>query len=326
MREFPSIDILIPTLNEEKNLVNCLEAIVRQQYPKEKIRITVIDGGSRDSTLKIAEKYGCNVLFNKEMLAEPGVAYGIHQSGCDLCCILAVDNIIVNDNDFFLNISLPFIEQEIVGAFPGVISSPSEPLINQYINFSAEPFSEFIYGKSCNSNFFHNVYPLKYVTNKYTIFNYISKDFPLLALAQGFTIDTKKFLKLALDGGDDIQVIANLIKSGGDIAFVKTAIIHHYQIMNLRMFIKKIQWRIMNNLKSNRTSGIKLKKHYTIKKYLWVLYSATIILPLIYSIYQIVKTSKSFYIYHFITNTLLLLLIPITFIQYSTGNLNKTYR
>lgn len=44
-KKFPSISILIPTLNAASVLEGCLKSIVKQNYPKEKIEIIIADGG-----------------------------------------------------------------------------------------------------------------------------------------------------------------------------------------------------------------------------------------------------------------------------------------
>jgi len=71
MNRHPSINVIIPTLNEEKDLENCLKSILRQNYPK-KLKITIVDGSSKDATVEIAKKYGCKVIYNEEILAAVG--------------------------------------------------------------------------------------------------------------------------------------------------------------------------------------------------------------------------------------------------------------
>ena len=56
MKEF-NATIIIPTLNEEKFIAPCIESIVNQSFPIEKMDIMVIDGGSIDKTKDIVEQY-----------------------------------------------------------------------------------------------------------------------------------------------------------------------------------------------------------------------------------------------------------------------------
>lgn len=52
-----SIAVIIPTLNEENFISACLDSIIQQTYPFEKMDIMVIDGGSTDKTQKIVGEY-----------------------------------------------------------------------------------------------------------------------------------------------------------------------------------------------------------------------------------------------------------------------------
>lgn len=62
MNQWPSISVIIPTYNSEKVLKSCLESIKGQDYPKERIEVIVVDGGSQDTTTKIAQSFGARVL------------------------------------------------------------------------------------------------------------------------------------------------------------------------------------------------------------------------------------------------------------------------
>lgn len=53
------ISIIIPTLNEEKNISNLLDSILKQGIGK-KVEIIVVDGDSDDSTQSIVKKYHKN--------------------------------------------------------------------------------------------------------------------------------------------------------------------------------------------------------------------------------------------------------------------------
>jgi len=51
------VSIIIPCRNEEKFISKCLDSILNQDYPKEKLEILVVDGRSSDKTRKIIKKY-----------------------------------------------------------------------------------------------------------------------------------------------------------------------------------------------------------------------------------------------------------------------------
>ena len=83
------ITFVIPTFNAQEYLVRCLSSIKSQTKPAE---ILIVDGGSTDETLNIAEAYGCKVLTNARKLAEFGVQIGILATNTDLVVVFAADN------------------------------------------------------------------------------------------------------------------------------------------------------------------------------------------------------------------------------------------
>lgn len=53
----PLVSIIIPCRNEADFISRCLDSLLNQNYPKNKIEILVIDGASTDGTRKIIESY-----------------------------------------------------------------------------------------------------------------------------------------------------------------------------------------------------------------------------------------------------------------------------
>jgi len=58
----PLITIIVPTHNEERVIKRRIENLLSQDYPMDKLEITVIDSGSTDYTLKIAKSFEKNNL------------------------------------------------------------------------------------------------------------------------------------------------------------------------------------------------------------------------------------------------------------------------
>lgn len=55
--DFPTCTILIPAHNEEVVIANTIEAMLNLHYPKDKLKIMVINDGSKDRTKEIIESY-----------------------------------------------------------------------------------------------------------------------------------------------------------------------------------------------------------------------------------------------------------------------------
>jgi len=50
------VSIIIPCRNEERYIEKCLETILSQDYPKEKLEVLVVDGASEDRTKEVIEE------------------------------------------------------------------------------------------------------------------------------------------------------------------------------------------------------------------------------------------------------------------------------
>ncbi len=60
MNEF--ISVIVPAYNEEKYIAGCLEALQKQDFPKDKFEILVVNNLSTDKTREIAESMGVAVF------------------------------------------------------------------------------------------------------------------------------------------------------------------------------------------------------------------------------------------------------------------------
>lgn len=52
----PFVTIVIPTLNEERYLERCLRSVLDDPYPRDRLELLVLDGGSTDATVAIGER------------------------------------------------------------------------------------------------------------------------------------------------------------------------------------------------------------------------------------------------------------------------------
>jgi cellulose synthase/poly-beta-1,6-N-acetylglucosamine synthase-like glycosyltransferase len=75
---FPSITVLIAARNEETNLPKVLEALLGQDYPKEKFQVLVIDDRSEDGTATVLRRYVENypeqIGFLRVEAVPPGIS------------------------------------------------------------------------------------------------------------------------------------------------------------------------------------------------------------------------------------------------------------
>ncbi|MBE0426211.1 MAG: glycosyltransferase family 2 protein [Nitrospirae bacterium] len=63
--ETPFVSIVIPCRNEEKFIGKCLDSIVENDYPENKLEVLVVDGNSNDGTKMLLKKYAEQYPFVK---------------------------------------------------------------------------------------------------------------------------------------------------------------------------------------------------------------------------------------------------------------------
>ena len=50
-----TVTFIVPAYNRQDTLKKCIESIENLDYPKNKIKIIIVDDGSKDNTLKVAK-------------------------------------------------------------------------------------------------------------------------------------------------------------------------------------------------------------------------------------------------------------------------------
>jgi glycosyltransferase involved in cell wall biosynthesis len=82
------VSVQICTLNEEANIGACLETVAAND-PQE---IVVIDGGSRDRTVEIAEGFGARILAPGRLGLGPSRRLGYQSTSCDYTAFVDADD------------------------------------------------------------------------------------------------------------------------------------------------------------------------------------------------------------------------------------------
>lgn len=108
--------IVIPTLNEENYISECIDSILKQTYDLELIEIVIVDGNSTDKTLEIVnsytQKHAHILLLNNAFKRTPiSLNIGIKNSTGDVAVILGAHTKI--DKDFVKLNNQYLIEQNV---------------------------------------------------------------------------------------------------------------------------------------------------------------------------------------------------------------------
>lgn len=306
----PKVSFVMPVFNEERRIARSLKSIRMQQYPQEKIEIVLADGGSNDKTLEISRGFNAKVYFNSLKLAEPGVALATQKAKGQICVVMAADNVLPH-NRWLKFMVQPFTDdQEVVAAFTKIIPSDDDTLFSRYIALlHADPFNEFVYGKAANPKFYSQIYPIIRKEKNYIVYDFPLDNFPLIAMAQGFSF-RKKMLQKRKDIYDDITPLLDFIQRKKEIAYVPGAGIYHYSFYGFTDFLYKYNKRIKNAMQYSFVKReLYLSLERRIRQYIWILYGLSIVFPVIVAINRMVKEKQKAYVYHPIACFCLSLLI-----------------
>ncbi len=116
-KEFtPSVSVVIPAFNEEKNIGKCLMSIYNQDYPREKIEVIVVDDGSKDRTKQIAQHFCAKVLNQNHKGKSEALNLGVKNAAHDIIFTIDADTIL--EKSCLKNLVKPFIDPS-VGATTG---------------------------------------------------------------------------------------------------------------------------------------------------------------------------------------------------------------
>jgi glycosyltransferase involved in cell wall biosynthesis len=91
-RSLPRLSFVIPTLNVEALLDNCLGSIARQTYPRSRYEIILADAHSKDRTREIAKKYGTVVLDDDGKNMEEGKRLAVRHATGEYIVFVDADN------------------------------------------------------------------------------------------------------------------------------------------------------------------------------------------------------------------------------------------
>ncbi|HEY5531569.1 MAG TPA: glycosyltransferase family 2 protein [Candidatus Anoxymicrobiaceae bacterium] len=230
---WPSVSVVIPTLNAAGVLEGCLKSIRAQRYGGS-LEIVVADGGSTDATLEIARRFDCVLVDNPRKTGEAGKAAGVAASSGDVIALVDSDNILPDD-DWLSRMTAPFSDSAIAGSEPIEYTyRRGDPMLTRYCALLGmnDPLVFFI----------GNYDRMSALSGKWTGLHIEVEDrgdyldirlkpgaVPTMG-ANGFLVRREMLSLLAV--GDylfDVDVVSGLVSKGHDhYAKVKTGIVHLY--------------------------------------------------------------------------------------------------
>ena len=136
----PRVSLVVPCYNEEKTIIRTLQSFLNLDYPQEKIEIIVVDDGSSDATLKIAQnfskKYSQIKVFHKENGGKyTALNLGIEKSTCPYLGTVDADSFLHKDS--LKKIMEQFENQKVMAAVSSVRIDNPKTIVEgiQYVEY-----------------------------------------------------------------------------------------------------------------------------------------------------------------------------------------------
>lgn len=249
------LSVVIPTLNSEKTLGECLAAIRAQTLPRNAYEIVIADAGSSDGTVSIAHSHGVDTITDNPLkTGEAGKTAGIKAAKGDVIALIDSDNILP-DPEWLERMLSPFSDPEILATEPNEYTCrKTDPSLTRYFALLGmnDPICLFTgnYDRICA------------VTGRWTDLRVPQEDMgQYLKLRLGAealpTIGANGFVfrRSLLDGVKwepylfDIDILYDRIRKDGSVAVakVKTGIVHLY-CARFGDFVRKQRRRIRDFL------------------------------------------------------------------------------
>lgn len=217
--------IIIPAYNAENTIATCLESALNQSVQKKDYEVIVIDDGSRDNTLKIAENYPVRIKPQRNQGPATARNNGAEQAKGDI--LIFTDSDCELDFNFLKNITAPFKhDPEIVGVQGSYKTKQTQfmarfgqvEIENRYKKMSKNKYTDFI-----------GTYAAAYRKDIFQKYNGFDTGFPLAS-------------------GEDTEFSYKLHRNGHKMIFEPQAFVYHRHPAKLTKYIKskfyRGYWRI----------------------------------------------------------------------------------
>lgn len=151
------ISVVIPSFNEEERIERCLTSLQNQDFPRDAYEIIVVDGGSKDKTREIAEKYADLVFIQTSPKVGGARNDGALRSRGDIIATTDADTIL--PSDWLSRIQKGFEDPKVVMLY-GPVKPIEATIKNRFYLFLANGFAHIgyltgtvLFTLGCNSAF-----------------------------------------------------------------------------------------------------------------------------------------------------------------------------
>ncbi|TKB07422.1 glycosyltransferase family 2 protein [Desulforhopalus sp. IMCC35007] len=232
MRTVLDFSVIIPAKNEERCISACLQSIFSNSYPKDRYEVIVVDNGSDDRTVSLAESNGAQVVRIPQVTIAALRNHGARFAQGRVLVFIDADCTVAED---WLEQASRYLERKDIALFGSPPGIPENSTWVQRTWF-------LVRGKRDAD--------VRYVTWLESMNMFIPHH--LFLKVGGFNED--------LITCEDVDISYRLFEHGKIISDINIKAVHHGEARTLKEFFKKERWRGKSNYNGSMAHGIKLRE------------------------------------------------------------------
>lgn len=323
------ITVIMAAYNSGKTIGMSLDSVLRQNIPRDAIEILVIDGGSTDDTRKIAEEHGAVVLDNPDRLPEPAKRIGLRHARGKYVQIMDSDEVLSDDHIFEKRIRFLEDHPELITLLAGYISPEVLPPCGRYMSSIGDPFSAYVYRWYIDGN----IGLIKKHDRLHDGSGYVGvfTDDDILPVSDSLTTvrmdHLKKYYDSIIDTENTSTIVQRIVEETHLMGHVKGDFVLHYTRSDFKTYLKKLKFRVINNVFDKNGSGYSARavtnKKLQRRKYLYPLYCISLVMPVIDGIRMAIYYKHPVYLLHIVFAWYVLIEILAQYTKKLTGKVSR---
>ena len=290
----PRVSFIIPTLNAEAILENCLASIARQTYPRECYEIILADAHSTDRTRDIAKKFDAIVLDDDGKNMEEGKRLALRHATGEFIVFVDADNEITHADYIELAVKALAANPQALGVESYYLPSPKMSSFCAYITALLHISDPIAWLMSANP---------KLVARDGEVERWVlpEKTFSYPLGANGFVFRRTDLQSVQADENfQDTHVALYLMKNGKhEWLRIHGRGVHHYYVQTLWGFVKKRRRAVVHFLRvQEETKTNWMKEKPPVPLWLAKIYCVTFVGPIFHTLRGIFRDGDARWLWH----------------------------
>jgi glycosyltransferase involved in cell wall biosynthesis len=290
----PRVSFIIPTLNVEAILENCLASIARQNYPREKMEIILADAHSTDRTREIGKKFGAIILDDNGKNMEEGKRLALQNATGEYIVFVDSDNEITHADYIELAVKSLAANPQALGVEGYYLPSPKMSSFCAYVTALLHISDPICWLMSANP---------KLIARDGEVERWILPDgtFSYPLGANGFVYRRADLQSVQADEKfQDTHIALFLMKSGKrEWLRIRGRGVHHYYIQTLWKFVQKRRRATVHFLRVQEEMPVNwMKEKPPVPLWLAAVYCVTFFGPLWHTLRGIFRDGDVRWLWH----------------------------